>query len=334
MNNSDHNHYLAINLIGQCHKFREIINQSQKISRYDVPVFIFGETGTGKELIARAIHSLSDRSAEPFIPVNCGSIPESLVENELFGHVKGAYTSAQSSSIGLLSQANGGTLFLDEIDTLSLKGQVSLLRFIQEKEFKPLGSHKSCHSDVRFIAATNADILSLIEQEKFRQDLYFRLNIMKLDLPPLRERGSDIELLSNHLINRHRTEHKLPKKTLHPDAIERLYHYNWPGNVRELENILLSEMLLSETEMLTLKNLNFVDTGKNENFFQMKPLFNMKFRKAKEKIVSSFEKNYLENVMEKTSGNVTKAAAIAGTERRAFGKLLKKHDINRAFYTS
>lgn len=334
MDKSEIDHFLSVNLIGESSAFRAVFQKVKKISRYDVPIFISGETGTGKELIAHAIHSLSRRNGCAFIPVNCGAIPELLIEDEFFGHVKGAYTDAQSKREGIFSQANSGTLFLDEIDALPYKGQVSLLRLIQEKEFKPIGSHKTCYSDVRLIAATNSNILIEIEKEKFRQDLFFRLNVMNVELPALRERGKDVELLAQFFIERHCAEYKLPKKTLHPSAIEHLYCYNWPGNVRELENVLLREILLSDSEMLYLKSLEAKISPYYNEAQSLKPLLDMEFRAAKIKIVTDFERNYLKNLMERTAGNVTKAAMLAGTDRRMFGKLLKKHDINRTLYSN
>jgi len=334
MNESEIYEYLPVNLIGHSAKFCSAFQKVTKISQYDVPVFIRGETGTGKELIAHSIHNLSSRNSGPFIPINCGAIPETLIEDEFFGHVKGAYTGAQSEREGLISQANGGTLFLDEIDALPYKGQVSLLRFIQEKKFKPVGSSKTIFSDIRLIVATNADISSEIEKEKFRQDLFFRLNVMNINLPPLKERDDDIELLAKYFIERHSAEYKLPIKTLHTSAISKLYQYDWPGNVRELENILLQDMLLTDTETLYLNNLNSVINSHKNTSSSHKSCLDMEFRAAKTQIVAHFERNYLENLMLKTSGNVSKAAILAGTERRMFGKLLKKHDINRTLYCS
>jgi len=334
MNKSEIFEYLPVNLIGHSAKFCSAFQKVIKISQYDVPVFIRGDTGTGKELIAHAIHNLSSRNGDPFIPVNCGAIPETLIEDEFFGHVKGAYTGAQSEREGVISQANGGTLFLDEIDSLPYKGQVSLLRFIQEKKFKPVGSSKTIFSDVRLIVATNADISSEIKQANFRQDLFFRLNVMNIELPPLKERGDDIELLAKHFIERHSAEYKLPIKALHPSAISKLYQYDWPGNIRELENILLQDMLLTDTKELYLNNLNHIINAHEATNRSQKSCLDMEFRAAKTQVITHFERNYLENLMLKTSGNVSKAAILAGTERRMFGKLLKKHDINRTLYCS
>jgi two-component system response regulator GlrR len=326
--------YLADLFIGQSTVFIDVIQRIDKIAEFSVPVFVYGETGTGKELCAQAIHNLSHRSNKPFVAINCGSIPDTLIENELFGHVKGAYTDAQSNSGGVIAHADGGTLFLDEVDTLSQKGQVSLLRFIQEKEYKPLGTNQPFHSDVRIICATNADILSKINTGEFRQDLFFRLNIMDVHLPPLRDRGQDIELLAEYFINKHCDVYNIPGKTIHPDALKNLQRYSWPGNVRELEHALLKEILLADTPTLYLNNLESQYTKQQQDLAQMKPLFDLDFREAKEKTVMSFEKNYLDNMMKKTAGNVTKAAELAGTERRAFGKLLKKHGLIRSYYAS
>ena len=319
-------------LVGQSPVFLNAIRRMEKIAKFSVPVFIYGETGTGKDVFARTIHNSSDRCGQPFVALNCGSIPDSLIENELFGHIKGAYTDAQSSSEGVLARAHGGSLFLDEIDSLSHKGQVSLLRFIQDKEFSPLGTSQAYYSDVRIITATNTNILQKINNAEFRQDLFFRLNIMNLEIPALRNRATDVELLANYFINKFCKAYALPDMAIHRSSIAHLYRYKWPGNVRELENVLLREILLTDSTTLYLNDLDTQFSNKNNGLPPDAPLYELEFSTAKAKIVANFEKHYLDNLMKKTSGNVTRAAKLAGTERRAFGKLLKKNGINRVYY--
>ena len=212
------------------------VGNFRKLARCDATVLISGETGTGKEVCARAIHYLSPRSSKPFITVNCGAIPAELVENELFGHERGAYTDAAVAKPGLIAEAEGGTLFLDEIDCLPLLAQVKLLRFLQEKEYRPLGSVKTRAASVRVIVATNADLENALRQGRLRQDLYYRINILSLVLPPLRQRQGDILLLARHFLAKFTEEFAKPVQDFSPDVLPTLLAYPWPGNIRELEH--------------------------------------------------------------------------------------------------
>src|SRR5262245_5669560 len=223
-------------LIGESPAFVAAANKVPLVAKCDASVMISGETGTGKELFARAIHELSLRANGPFIPVNCGAIPVELVENELFGHERGAFTGAIASKLGLAQEANGGTLFLDEIDSLPLLAQVKLLRFLQEKEYRPLGSRRNVAANVRVIAASNANLARAVEAGQFRKDLYYRINVLPLKLPPLTERKEDIPLLARHFLTKHGAEGDGRKRSFAPDALLKLQQYDWPGNVRELEN--------------------------------------------------------------------------------------------------
>lgn len=328
--------FVKLNLIGSSSAFLSTLKILKKYSKYDVPVLIRGETGTGKEMAARAIHYLSGRADQPFIPVDCGALPENLVENELFGHERGAYTDARQSQLGLVTQADGGTLFLDEIDALSLKAQVTLLRFLQSREYRPLGGQRSQIANIRIIAATNANLTALVAEEKFRQDLLFRIDVLSLILPALRQRVGDVEILASYFLDKYRRRYNKPAQDIHLQTLVWMRQYDWPGNVRELENFIHRELLLSEDGVI-----KYVDGDLSElrerRFLLDRRLdisLDLSFNEAKTKLVLDFEKKYLRLLMQESSGNVTKAARISGKERRALGKLLKKHDIDKDEFTA
>lgn len=243
--------WINLNLVGSSPVFQRTLDIIRKSACCEAPVIIEGETGSGKEMVARAIHYLGTRRDYPFIPVNCGAIPDNLVENELFGHEKGAYTDAKQNQSGVISQADGGTLFLDEIEVLSKKGQVSLLRFIEDQNIKPLGAKQCKKVNVRIIAASNTPLSKLVEKGQFRQDLLFRLNLLSVRLPPLRERISDIECLADYFMEKYQKQYQQTHKQLSPDIIERMKHYDWPGNVRELENYIHRHFLLTDEMWIT-----------------------------------------------------------------------------------
>lgn len=327
-----------LNLIGNSSIFLDTLFFIKKASDCDAQVLIEGETGCGKEVAARAIHYLSSRKDFPFVPMNCGAIPDQLIENELFGHEKGAYTDAKHSQAGLTEQADGGTLFLDEIEALSTKGQVTLLRFIEDNLVRPLGATKSKKVDVRIIAASNVYLSELVAQGLFRQDLLFRLNLLQLNLPPLRNRKTDIQHIAEHFLRKYRSQYQQPAKLFHPDAVEWMNDYHWPGNIRELENFIHRSFLLSEDNEIIHPGFHH----ENEQSFSRRKLFerrqNFKFdvsyNEAKNHLIDNFEKNYLDWLLSKSKGNVTQAAVIAQKERSAFGKLIKKHGINPFQYRS
>lgn len=314
-------------MLGKSAGFMKITQQIDIFAQCSAPVLIEGETGTGKEMVARAIHYKSARAARPFIPVNCGALPDSLVENELFGHAKGAYTDAKSEQAGLVAQANNGTLFLDEIEALSHKAQVTLLRFLQEQTYRPLGSGHTLQADVRLIAACNENMVRLVESGKLRQDLFFRLNILQLTLPPLRERSEDIPLLAQHFIGRYCRQYRLQPKSMRADLIEYLCARSWPGNIRELENAMHRIVLLVKSDEIGLPETGFVPGGAVEGVHVH--CGDLCFNQAKSQVIDNFEKEYLQRLMRDVQGNVTLAAKRARKERRALGKLLKKHNIQR-----
>ncbi len=325
---------IRLNVIGESPAFRKVIHRIKRYSQCDAPVLIEGETGTGKELAARAIHYLGGRKDYPFIPVNCGALPDQLVENELFGHEKGAYTDARAPQNGLVAQAEGGTLFLDELEALSHKGQVALLRFLQEGEYRPLGSSRLVKANVRVISASNASLSQLVTGGEFREDLLYRLNIMPLGMPPLRARTGDVELLIDHFLHSYRIRYGQPSKRLDPAAIRYLTNYEWPGNVRELENFLHRGFLLAEGNVmrLPLERELSPECASVTTYGSGCELVTVRFSDAKAKAIDRFEKDYLSVLMSEFQGNVTRAAKRAGKERRALGKLLKKHGIDKRDY--
>lgn len=321
-------------MIGQSAVFLEMLRYIEKMTRCDVPVLIEGETGTGKELVARAIHYGSPRCKNPFIPVNCGAIPDALVENELFGHKRGAYTDARSDDPGLVTHAQHGTLFLDEVDALSPKAQVVLLRFLQDQLYRPLGGAHTFSADVRVIVATNANLDKLAEQGSFRLDLLFRLKIMYLKLPPLRERQDDATLLANHFLQACAQRFGNGDKKLHLATHAWFDQYHWPGNIRELENLICREYLLEDGAIIRIRapQLGAVEQPGRTNQ-QQSILISKIFNEAKSHAIAEFEQCYLSEVLTKAQGNVTKAAKLAGKERRAFGKLLKKYGMDKNLYS-
>lgn len=250
-----HRRYDFSNIIGESAEIRKTIEEVQKIANAKSNVLILGETGTGKELIARAIHFNSHRASMPFIPINCSAIPENLLESELFGHVKGAFTGAIISKKGLFEEANGGTIFLDEIADLSLRLQAKLLRVLEDHEIRPVGGNQSQKINIRFIAATNRDIVKEITEGRFREDLYYRINVILIKLPALRDRSDDIILLAKHFIKKYADEIGKHIKDISEEAIKRLSSYHWPGNVRELQNIMERAVLIAENGWITEKDL-------------------------------------------------------------------------------
>ena len=278
---------------------------------------VYGESGTGKELIAKALHIVSRRALGPFVALNCGAIPEGLLENELFGHSKGAYTGADRLKKGFLQQADGGTLFLDEIGELPASLQVKFLRVLEEREFYPLGSTQPMKVNVRLVAATNQDLGKLVSKGKFREDLYYRLHVPPIFLPPLRERPSDITPLAEHFLQRFAADLNKEVKGFTPEALQRLMLYDWPGNVRELANVVERATVLSPTTLITPDMLLLGKTElQSTNQTELSTL-----REARER----FERKYLIQVLTTMKGNVSRAAELAGKDRAEFYRLLRKH---------
>jgi two-component system, NtrC family, response regulator GlrR len=308
-------------LVGNAESFLTEVRKIPLIARCDSRVLITGETGTGKEMCARAIHYLSARNSKPFVPVNCAAIPAELVENELFGHERGAFTGAHTASAGLIRQAEGGTLFLDEIDCLPLMAQAKLLRFLQEKEYRRLGSSKALHADVRTIVASNAVLEEAVQQGRVRQDLYYRLNVLSIDLPPLRKRREDIPSLSCHFLDKYANGPQARSFT--PEALRKLTLYDWPGNVRELEHAIERAVMFCETPQVTDKDIVLPTQPRR---------LAESFRQAKAKIIEQFEKDYIQKLLVSYEGNISRAAQAANKNRRAFWELIRKHRVDVTNY--
>jgi len=317
------------NLIGRSETFLRVLELIRRMARFDVPVLIQGETGTGKELAARAIHYLSSRRQAPFVALNCGAVPETLIETELFGCERGAYTDARQARTGLIAAADGGTFFLDEIDSLPARAQVTLLRFLQDKTYRPVGGMREQCSDVRVIAAASPRLQQMLLAGAFRDDLAFRINVLFLEMPPLREREGDALLLAEHFVDRHALHYGVAPRRLDLRNRDWLQSYNWPGNVRELDNVIQRALLLSDGTCLDLSLHASGSKPPGANCGRT-PVPLPSFGDARAKALSSFERQYLETLMAAAAGNVTRAARLAGKERRALGKLLKKHGLHHA----
>ena len=324
-------------MIGQSQAILAVRAQLQRFAACDVQVLIEGETGTGKEVAAREIHYASARRDFPFVPVNCGAIPDSLIESELFGHGRGAFTDAKVAQPGLVDHARGGTLFLDEVDALSPKGQVTLLRFLQDSEYRPVGGGATRTSDARIIAATNSCLARQVEAGRFRQDLQYRLNVLNLHLPALRERDGDITLLAQHFLHAVAIRLHGPFKHWSEPALAALQAHAWQGNVRELDNVALRAYMCSDDAIVGLTALAtaepaFVGPRPQPRRRANEP--ELGFRVAKTRAIHEFEHEYLMQLMQRASGNISAAARLSGTERRQLGKLLVKHGIGiKAFRT-
>lgn len=318
--------FSAFNLCGRSTQFINIIKMIKKLAHCDAPLLIQGETGTGKENTARAVHYLSARRDHAFVPINCGAITENLIESELFGYEQGAYTGAEKSKEGLIDIAHNGTLFLDEVDSLSAKAQTVLLRFLQTGEYRTVGGRKLKKSNVHIITATNAKLENNISQQTFRQDLYYRLNVLTIDLPPLRERPEDIKTIAESLLKKLRVQHNVPNRIMSEGFIDWLQQQRWAGNIRELENTLLREFLLCTSDIIEAP-----DATTQDSLIEQPSL---SFKAAKDAAIARFEIAYIQKVLKLTNGNVSRAAKIAGKERRAFGKLIKKHHIERMHWVA
>jgi DNA-binding NtrC family response regulator len=318
----------AYEAIGKSPIFQRVQSLIKKLAAYDATLLIDGETGTGKELAARTIHYSSKRSDGPFIPINCGAITDSLVECELFGAERGAFTDARESRPGIVSQATGGTLMLDEVEVMTPRAQVALLRFLENHEYRPVGG-KPCQADVRIIAATNRSLTEMVAEGSFRKDLLFRLNLTTLQLPPLRDRGKDVLLLAESFNQRYAEEYQQPLRILHPKTITTFLNYHWPGNIRELENLIHRQYLTSDDSVIHIENMSLMANQQQYSQHHVHDLHD-DFKTAKARAIDHFEKSYLTNLLHKTGGNISRAAMLSGKERSALGKMMKKHGLNRA----
>ena len=315
------------NLVGKSERMRDVYRLLEQAAGLDITVLLGGETGTGKELAARAIHFHSSRKERRFVPVNCGALPPDLVESELFGHARGAFTGAVSAKAGLFEEAEGGTLFLDEIGELPLATQVKLNRVLQEKESRRVGDNAPVKVDVRVIAATHRNLRSEIQSGRFREDLFYRVNVFPILLPPLRERPEDVPLLAAHLLEKHARAMRREISEFEPEALRLLTSYAWPGNVRELENAVERAVAIASGPTILARDLP-PELAIPASLLPPGPvLASMPYRKVVEQAQDKVSREYLVALLTEFHGNVTKAAARAGVERESLHRLLKKHGL-------
>lgn len=310
------------NIIGKSKKMQEVMEQISRAAEIDSNVCIYGESGTGKELIAKSLHLLSSRKEKLFVAINCAAIPEGLLEAELFGYEKGAFTGAVRNKKGFFAQADGGTIFLDEISEMSESMQAKLLRVLQEKEFHPLGAEKSIKVDVKIIAATNKNLEDEVKSSNFREDLFYRIHVIPVYIPPLRERKEDIPLLVDHFMKKFAGNMKKEIKGISTPALQKLLSYEWPGNVRELENSIEYAVAMTTGDII---GEDLILQAKTVEQGELKPL-----KEAK----NEFEKKYISSLISLTRGNVSKASRLAGKYRSDFYDLLKKHNLKVADFKS
>jgi DNA-binding NtrC family response regulator len=319
--------YSFDDMIGASPAIERVFATIAQVAGSNVDVLVLGDTGTGKELVARALHRRSARAKGPFVPVDCGAIPENLMESELFGHERGAFTGADARRIGLLEFADGGTLFLDELGELPLALQAKLLRTLQERKVRRVGGREEVSVDVRLVAATSRDLDALVRQERFRQDLYYRIHVVRIEMPPLRNRGDDIGLLAEYFAHRYSREMGKHVNGLTPEAYQVLKQYPWPGNVRELQNIIRRGLALTKGTMIGLDDLpdDLVaaagqnDIGDNLGYFQIRAQH-----------MAKFERQYLKDLLTRLKGDVSAAAKEAKLPRGTLYRLLKNHNLDSA----
>ncbi len=319
------------NIIGKSKAMQEIFRLIEKVAPTDSTILIRGQSGTGKELIARAIHQHSLRKDEKFIAVDCGALPETLLESELFGHVKGSFTGAIVTKSGLLEVANGGTFFLDEVGDLSPGMQAKMLRVLQEKEFRQVGGVKNIKVDIRLVAATNQDLEMMIKKGMFREDLFYRINIVPIHLPPLRERQEDIPLLADHFLKVYNERRSKRIKGFTPEALRMLVDFHWPGNVRELENIIDRMVIMSDSEVIDVEHVPIYIVGNRVCFKITAARTAAELKELKKHIrveaVGNVEKAFLTEALRRNEWNVSKAARDVGMQRQNFQAMMRKHDI-------
>ena len=315
-----HEEFSFHNIIGNSHEMRDVYEQVAQVAHTNTTVLLRGESGTGKELIAEAIHYNSTRAEQAFIRVNCAAIPENLIESEFFGYEKGAFTGAVNRKKGRFELAHGGTIFLDEVGDLSLMTQIKLLRVLQEQQFERVGGTETLNVDVRVIAATNADIEAMMNTGKFREDLYYRLNVFSIFLPPLRDRKTDILLLADHFMLKYGRQHGKPVKRISTPAIDMLMRYHWPGNVRELENCIERAVLVCEDQVIHSYHLPpTLQTAESSN---------TQSRLTLEEAVTAYEKELIQDTLKSTRGNQAKTARLLDTTERIIGYKIKKYGID------
>ncbi len=314
--------FLRLNLLGKSPALHDAMRVIERVAAVDATVLIQGGTGTGKELAARAIHYLSPRRDFPFIPVNCGALPDTLLESELFGHERGAFTDAKQACRGLVAQADGGTLFLDEVEAMTPRAQVVLLRFLQDGQYRPVGGRQVMSGNVRIVASSNVDLEELCRSGQFRQDLMFRFRVLSVTMPPLRDRGGDAVLLAEHFLQSYALQYRRPARRFAPATVAWIRDHGWPGNVRELQNLILREVLMTDDE-----TVDFARPAALDRAGLSQALLDQAFKQAKAHAVAQFEKDYLCRLLARASGNVSLAARLSCKDRSALNRLVKKHGL-------
>ena len=314
-------------LVGKSPKMQRVYETIRMVAQNDLTVLITGESGTGKDLTARAVHALSNRSKRPFIAVNCPTVPEHILESELFGYKKGAFTHATQNKAGLFQEADSGSIFLDEIGDISPAIQTKLLRVLQEKEIKPLGDSRTVQIDVRIIASTNQDLKIKIKNHEFREDVFYRLNVLPIHLPALRERPEDIPLIANHLVKKHTGELNCQEKMISAELMEIFQHRHWEGNIREMENIIIQGMLFSAQELIRPEDVG-LRSGSGKIGIWDESMQELPYKVAKENTLQQFNNAYIGHALSVCEGNITQAAHASGMERQALQQIMRRYGID------
>jgi DNA-binding NtrC family response regulator len=323
-----HEAYGLEKIVGRSDAIERVLDFARRAARTEANILVLGESGTGKELIAHAIHANSKRAAGPFVPVDCAALPDNLLESELFGYERGAFTGAVGSKRGLLEVAGGGTVLLDEIGEMATGLQVKLLRAIQEREIRRVGGTAAIRIDVRIVSATNRDLRALVETGGFREDLFYRINVIDLVLPPLRERDGDVSLLAHSFVERYRSARNPRLSGFAADALQVLEAYSWPGNVRELKNVIERGCALADGKTITLADLpSHIAAPQTGPASAAAPSTSLSFKQAKARWIDEMEASYVARILEQHRGNVSRAARAAGVDRTTFHRLLNKHRI-------
>ena len=321
-------------LVGKSPKMQRVYETIQMVAKNELTVLITGESGTGKDLAARAVHALSNRSKRPFIAVNCPTVPEQILESELFGYKKGAFTHATRDKKGLFQEAHTGTIFLDEIGDITPTIQTKLLRVLQEKEIKSLGDARPIHVDVRIIASTNQPLAEKIKSGDFREDFFYRLNVLPIKLPPLRERPEDIPLIANHLLEKHCTKLDRPLKRFSTELMDIFIGRRWEGNVRQMENMIMQGILFSATDEISPKDVGIGRKPTSGAIVEITPSLDLPYKTAKENNLSAFNAAYIGHMLTLSQGNVTQAAKACGLERQALQQIMRRYGITADPYRS
>jgi DNA-binding NtrC family response regulator len=324
-----HDQFMFHSILSKSPRMHDLFELISHVAQTISTVLIFGETGTGKELVARAVHEASPRRVGPFIAVNCAALPESLLESELFGHEKGAFTSAAGQRKGRFELANGGTIFLDEVGEIPLAMQAKLLRVLQERRFERVGGAQTVEVDVRVIAATNRDLLRLSKEGKFREDLYYRLNVVKIDLPPLHERPEDIPLLAAHFVQKF-CRPGVPPKTISPEAMEALLQHRWPGNIRELENAIERACVTSRDDTIKAENLPIEILKPSRPRYQLPVDLSRPLTDQLAELTAAFEERYLRRALKRTRSHIGRTARLTGLSRRTITDKIALYQIDKA----